>query len=45
MTTPDISKAAAAMGRKGGLAKTDAKTDAARANGAKGGRPKAKPKD
>lgn len=39
MNPTEISKAAAAMGRKGGLAKTDAKTDAARANGAAGGRP------
>lgn len=31
--------AAAALGRKGGSAKTEAKADAARANGAKGGRP------
>lgn len=34
----DISKAAAAMGRKGGSAKSEAKTSAARSNGAKGGR-------
>lgn len=32
--------AAVALGRKGGKARTDAKADAARANGAKGGRPK-----
>ena len=31
---------ASEMGRKGGAAKSDAKTAAARANGAKGGRPK-----
>jgi len=35
----DISKAAAAMGRKGGSSKSKAKADAAKANGAKGGRP------
>lgn len=37
---PDITAAAAAFGRMGGLAKTEAKTTAARANGALGGRPK-----
>ena len=35
----DISNAAAALGRKGGSAKSEAKTAAVRANGAKGGRP------
>lgn len=35
----DISKAAAALGRKGGAARSEAKTAAVRANGAKGGRP------
>jgi len=35
----DISQAAAALGRKGGLSKSDAKTAAVRANGALGGRP------
>jgi len=39
MTTNDISNAAAALGRKGGSARTKAKTEAARSNGAKGGRP------
>ena len=33
------SKAAAALGARGGRAKSDAKTAAVRANGAKGGRP------
>lgn len=32
--------AAVALGRKGGKVTSDAKADAARANGAKGGRPK-----
>jgi general stress protein YciG len=36
----ETSKAAAAMGRKGGAATSQAKKDAARANGKKGGRPK-----
>ena len=36
--TSGISKAAAAMGRKGGLAKTAAKTKAAKVNAAKAGR-------
>jgi hypothetical protein len=36
----EISKAAAAMGRKGGAVKSDAKAEAARANGKKGGRPR-----
>lgn len=31
---------AVALGRKGGKMKSEAKADAARANGAKGGRPK-----
>lgn len=35
--------AAAQLGRRGGSATSDAKTAAARANGAKGGRPKKKP--
>ena len=35
----ELSNAAAAMGRKGGLVKTEAKKNAARANGATGGRP------
>lgn len=38
-TTTDITSAAAALGRKGGSAKSEAKTAAVRANGAKGGRP------
>lgn len=37
---PDSSMAAAALGRKGGQAKSAAKTQAARQNGAKGGRPR-----
>ena len=36
----DIQQAAAAMGRKGGSAKTEAKKAAAVANGKKGGRPR-----
>ena len=36
----NISTAAAALGRKGGLAKTEAKAAAVRKNGAKGGRPR-----
>lgn len=39
MNPNEISQAAAALGRKGGLAKTESKTAAARSNGAKGGRP------
>jgi len=39
-TTEEISKIAAVMGRKGGLSKSDAKKNAARENGKKGGRPK-----
>ena len=39
MNTNEISNAAAALGRKGGSARTEAKIDAARSNGAKGGRP------
>ena len=35
-----VQKAAAAMGRRGGAARTDSKIAAARANGAKGGRPR-----
>jgi hypothetical protein len=42
-TTTEISTAAAALGRKGGSAKSEAKTTAVRANGALGGRPKAIP--
>jgi hypothetical protein len=38
-TNKEISNAAAALGRKGGSAKSEAKTAAVRANGAKGGRP------
>ena len=34
--------AAVALGRKGGKSTSDAKANAARANGAKGGRPKKK---
>ena len=36
----DISKAASAMGKKGGSAKTEAKSAAVRKNGKLGGRPK-----
>lgn len=39
MNANEISNAAATLGRKGGLAKTESKTSAARSNGAKGGRP------
>jgi hypothetical protein len=42
-TNTEISNAAAALGRKGGSAKSEAKTTTARANGAKGGRPTIKP--
>ncbi len=35
----DISKAAAALGRRGGASKSDAKRAASAANGRKGGRP------
>ena len=38
-TTTEISNAAAALGRKGGSAKSEAKTSAVRANGTLGGRP------
>lgn len=37
---PRKNAAAVALGRKGGKARTAAKADAARANGAKGGRPR-----
>jgi hypothetical protein len=37
---PATSVAAAAMGKRGGAAMTEAKAEAARANGAKGGRPR-----
>jgi hypothetical protein len=40
----DLSSAAAAMGRKGGKAKSDAKTRAARENAKKGGWPKGRPR-
>lgn len=36
----NISAAASAMGRKGGKARSASKTEAARKNGAKGGRPR-----
>ena len=36
----DLSKAASALGRKGGSSTSEAKTQASRANGAKGGRPR-----
>lgn len=35
----ELSKAASALGRKGGASKSEAKVKAARANGSKGGRP------
>ncbi len=35
-----VSQAAATLGRKGGSARTEAKANAAKANGKKGGRPK-----
>ena len=38
----DIKKAAIILGRKGGMAKSEAKANAARQNGKKGGRPKLK---
>ena len=38
--TPAVSAAAAVMGRKGGSARSEAKTAAVRENGRKGGRPK-----
>lgn len=41
--TTDITKAAAALGRRGGAAKTEAKTKASRANGTRGGRPRITP--
>ena len=37
--TKDISNAAATLGRKGGSVRSQAKTETARENGAKGGRP------
>jgi hypothetical protein len=37
-----MNKAAQQLGRLGGMAKTDAKAQAARENGKKGGRPKKK---
>ena len=40
IVNPSVSAAAAALGRKGGQAKSPAKTAASRSNGAKGGRPK-----
>jgi hypothetical protein len=41
--TADISSAAAILGRKGGSAKSEAKTKTSAANGRKGGRPKEQP--
>ena len=38
----DLKKAAIILGRKGGMAKSEAKANAARQNGKKGGRPKLK---
>lgn len=38
----DLKKAAIILGRKGGMAKSEAKANAARLNGKKGGRPKLK---
>ena len=40
MTPDQISKAAAALGRKGGSMTSESKAAAARANGKKGGRPR-----
>lgn len=37
---PSIASIASILGRRGGLAKTEAKKNAARSNGKKGGRPK-----
>jgi len=39
----DLSSAAAALGRRGGLAKSEAKAAAVRENGKKGGRPRKSP--
>lgn len=44
MRTPDLSSAAAAMGRKGGSATSAAKARAVRENGRLGGRPRSKTK-
>jgi len=43
IVSPDLYGFLAEAGSKGGAAKTDAKAAAARANGAKGGRPPRKP--
>ena len=40
MTTRKLTSAAALLGRKGGSVRSEAKTAAVRANGAKGGRPR-----
>ena len=40
MTNLEIKQAAAALGRKGGASKSEAKVTAARGNGKKGGRPR-----
>ena len=40
----DLSAAAAALGRKGGSARSEAKTRAARENAKKGGWPKGRPR-
>lgn len=40
MNTDNLTNAAAALGRKGGAAKSEAKAQAARKNGRKGGRPR-----
>jgi len=42
MKDTNLNEAAAALGRKGGAAKTEAKQAASRANGKKGGRPRTK---
>jgi hypothetical protein len=39
----EISKAAALLGRKGGMARSEVKKAAARANGKLGGRPRKRP--
>jgi len=44
MTNVNKDPAAVSLGRKGGLAKSDAKTAAVRANGKKGGWPKGRPR-
>jgi hypothetical protein len=45
MTTTTKNPAAVALGRLGGAKKSTAKSEASRANGKKGGRPKKKPQE